>query len=276
MISFSPVFVKLAHVSPAVAGFYRVFIGGMVLLLMIARNGQKFSSTLSHFMLQVLCGFFLFLDLLLWHVSIHYIGPGLSTILTNFQVFLLAGYGAAIMGERITTRLAAAIVLAIAGLFLLVGIDWGELQRTYKLGILIALGAAAGYAAYILLIRRLQTGENGLEAGPNLASISLVCASFFAVDILRTGDSFNIPDLQSLGALAAYGVLSQVVAWVLISRALPRISTSHAGLLLMLQPSLAFCWDILLFGRHATAVNLLGAAITLSAIYLGATANPSK
>jgi len=43
------------------------------------------------------------------------------------------------------------------------------------------------------------------------------------------------------------------------------------GLILLLQPALAFVWDILFFGRPTRAVELVGAAITLGAIYLGLT-----
>ena len=35
LISFSAVFVKLAHVSPTMAGFYRTFFGGIMLLIIL-------------------------------------------------------------------------------------------------------------------------------------------------------------------------------------------------------------------------------------------------
>ena len=46
-------------------------------------------------------------------------------------------------------------------------------------------------------------------------------------------------------------------------------------MILLLQPALAFVWDMLFFNRETTVVGLAGIAITLGAIYLGVTAKPA-
>jgi drug/metabolite transporter (DMT)-like permease len=51
---------------------------------------------------------------------------------------------------------------------------------------------------------------------------------------------------------------------------------SVAGLLLLLQPSLAFVWDVLIFQRPTSATQWLGVAIVLSAIYLGMSSTKSS
>ena len=55
-----------------------------------------------------------------------------------------------------------------------------------------------------------------------------------------------------------------------IASSLPKVSTTEAGLALLLQPPLSFAWDVLFFSRPMTATELAGAAIALFAIYLGA------
>jgi drug/metabolite transporter (DMT)-like permease len=57
---------------------------------------------------------------------------------------------------------------------------------------------------------------------------------------------------------------------VLIASSLPQVSTTEAGLALLLQPSLSFVWDVLFFARAVSTTELAGAVITLIAIYLGA------
>ena len=47
------------------------------------------------------------------------------------------------------------------------------------------------------------------------------------------------------------------------------MSTTEAGLALLLQPTLSFVWDVLFFGRPMQAIEIAGAAIALVAIYLG-------
>ena len=72
-------------------------------------------------------------------------------------------------------------------------------------------------------------------------------------------------------ALAAYGLFSQVLGWMLISKGLPGVRASLAGLLLLMQPTLAFVWDMVFFDMELTVSKGIGTVMTLVAIYLGST-----
>jgi drug/metabolite transporter (DMT)-like permease len=78
-----------------------------------------------------------------------------------------------------------------------------------------------------------------------------------------------VPDVRSWAVLVAYGVVSQVLGWIFIYRGLLSVEASRAGLILLLQPSLAFIWDILFFARPAGWTDAVGAILALGAIYLG-------
>ena len=71
--------------------------------------------------------------------------------------------------------------------------------------------------------------------------------------------------------MLALGIMCQVVGWIVITRALRELRPSVAGLILLLQPTLAFVWDITFFQRVTTLLNLVGIVLTLGAIYLGST-----
>ena len=90
LISFSGVWVKVAHVTPNVSAFYRVFFGSMVLIAAALYRRDIKWPQLRHLLLSVLCGILFALDLWLFHYSVQYIGPGLANIIPNFQVFILA------------------------------------------------------------------------------------------------------------------------------------------------------------------------------------------
>jgi drug/metabolite transporter (DMT)-like permease len=102
--------------------------------------------------------------------------------------------------------------------------------------------------------------------------ISFVSAGCLAAVVALRGESFGIPDGGTAATLAAYGLVGQVLGWVLISSGVPGLEASRLGLLLLLQPSLAFVWDMLFFGRATTALDVVGVAAALAAIYLGTTA----
>ena len=269
LISFTGVWVKVAHVAPNVSAFYRVFFGGAALLLAALYRRELRWFGLRHLLLSLLCGFLLGLDLWLYHYSIEYIGPGLGTILPNFQVFILAAVGVLFLKEPMRWIYLISLPLAFVGLFMIVGINWADLQIQYRIGVYYGLAAAICYAGFLLSLRQLQADQLGTSFFYVLMMVSLTTAIFLGAEIVFRQTSFQIPDLQSLLALLALGLLSHTVGWILITNALPKIRASFSGLILLLQPALAFVWDVLFFQRPTTLLNWLGVLIALGAIYLG-------
>ena len=269
MISFSGVWVKISHVTPTVSAFYRVLFGGIFLLTAAGWQKEITWKGWQRLLLGFLCGLFLALDLFFWHQSIQYVGPGLATILGNFEVFLLAGLGVVFMGEKVSPRFFLAILMAILGLFLVVGIQWNQLGSQYKTGVYLGLTTAVAYTAFLLTLRKLQSGQTEAITFYSMMLVSFATAIFLGLQAVYSGDSFVIPDPQSWTALLLLGLTSQTIGWILISNALPRVRASFAGLILLLQPSLAFVWDVLFFQRPTSVVNWIGVIMAITAIYLG-------
>lgn len=269
MISFSAVFVKLAHVGPTMAGFYRMVFGGLMLVVLLIIRGKSLFHRSLNTLLLLACGFLFALDLTLWHRSIHYVGPGLGTLLSNFQVFFLAFFGITALGEKLTSKLALSIPLAVTGLYFMVGLNWHALGSQYKTGVLLGILTALCYAAYILTLRKVQVASAKGGSLSVIAVISLFTALIMGLEAWFQGESFVIPELRSWLALLGYGLVGQVLGWVIISKGLPHVEASRAGLILLLQPTLSFLWDILFFARPVLPMEMIGAMIALLAIYLG-------
>ena len=271
LISFSAVFVRLAHVGPVTSGFYRVLFGGLFLLLLALVKGYLARISPRSFILGAVCGVVFALNLTMWHNSIHLVGPGLATVLSNFQVFFMALAGILFFGEQLTWKFFAAVLLAILGLFFLVEPGWTSLGSGWRMGVVFGLLAAMLYTTYLLSVRHLQIDQVFGTVVVNMAVLSLITALIMGLELQALGESFRIPDLQSFLSLAGYGFFSQMVGWILISTSITRLPVSVAGLLILLQPSLAFVWDILFFDRPTSFMDVLGALMAFAAIYLGAT-----
>jgi drug/metabolite transporter (DMT)-like permease len=269
MISFSGVWVKIAQVAPDVSAFYRVFFGGLILLPAAWRRGEIQWRGFKHLLLGLICGICFALDLGFYHASIQYVGPGLGTILPNFQVFILAAMGVAFLGERIRLIYLISIPLAFVGLFLIVGLQWDQLGRVYKIGVYFGLIAAVCYAGFLLSLRKLQSDQTGISIFYVLTLVSFITAALLGLVVVFKGGSFRIPDGRSFLSLLALGLFSQSIGWILITNALPKIRASLSGLVLLLQPALAFVWDVLLFERPTSSLSWLGVSIVLTAIYMG-------
>lgn len=268
-ISFSAVWVELAHVAPTVSAFYRVFFGFLFLLAgsLLKHDFKRLSPTQA--LLVTVCGLFFAMDLFCWHASILFIGPGLATIIGNFQVFVLTLVGVLFFGERLRLRFVVSIPLAFFGLLMIIGFGWERLGADYRTGLLLGLATALCYSGFLLSLRKLQAERGGFSIFYFLMLASLASSVFLGIKALCAGLSFTIPDATSWISLIALGLFSQTVGWVLIANALPKIPASYAGLVLLLQPALAFIWDVLIFARRTSALNWIGAVVVLAAIYLG-------
>ena len=269
MISFSGVWVKISHVTPTTSAFYRLFFGALFLLLGAVSRGEFYFLNKKHLLPGILGGLFLGLDLNFYHYSVGYVGPGLGTILPNFQVFILALVGILFFKERPGLLFFFSVPLAFSGLFLIIGIDWIHLETRYKVGVYYGLGAALCYAVTLLFFRKMQAGQVGSSIFLVIFLVSASGAFFIGIENYRLGNTFRIPDLQSLLALLAMGLFSQAMGWILIINALPHVRASLSGLILLLQPALAFVWDVLLFQRPTNLANWLGVCAVLLAIYFG-------
>jgi len=208
------------------------------------------------------------IDLMCWHRSIHLIGPGLSTLLANFQVFFTAIFSWLILRQRPSAKFIFAVLLALSGLFLITGVDLGGLAAGHRFGIALALGTAIFYAGYILLLKQAMQHE-AVSGVSSMLVVSSICMIFLGSMNALAGATFVIPDTSSLLSLVAIGVLSTTLGWTLISSALRHTPATLASLVLILQPTLSFAWDMLIFRRPLGTGEALGIALILLAIFLG-------
>jgi len=274
-ISTTSVFVKLAHVGPTMSAFYRMAFGGGMLLIGLVALGQWRRVTLSDIGWLLIPGVAFAVDLMLWHRSILYVGPGLATLLGNFQVFLMALAGFLIYRERLGWQFLAGVVLAFVGLWLLVGLDWNSVGAQYHLGVILGVVTGVAYAIYMLSTRHAQRGGHVRLAPAQLLCVSsLLCAGVLGIAALVERDSFVLPDAQSWSALLGLGFFGQVLGWVLLTRAMPQLPASLIGLLLLLQPALSFVFDVILFARPTRALDWIGVALSLVGIFVGSYRRP--
>jgi drug/metabolite transporter (DMT)-like permease len=113
-----------------------------------------------------------------------------------------------------------------------------------------------------------MAGSSATVAG-DLTVASLLSTAWLWLVARFEDVSLAVPSAADWGLLAGYALVAQVLGWILITGSLSRVRASTVGLLLLLQPTLAFVWDVLLFARPFGLTETAGAALSLSAIYLG-------
>ncbi len=276
LIGFSPVFVKLAvlgGVGSTAVGFWRTAGGALVLFGLAAARSRSWRLPRRALVYAALAGAAFCLDLFAWHRAIVLVGAGMSTILGNTQVFAAAVLSCFVFKEKLSAAFLAAAAVAFAGVALLVGIgsDSVTLTGAYAEGVAYGLVTGLAYATFIVCLKKGQMGTGPPDPTLYIAWATLVTALLLGLVAWMEGNPFLPRTPVASLALLGLIVLVQVVAWMTISRTLPRVATARAGLILLLQPVLAMLWGVLFFAESLTALQIVGALVTLVAMYFGIT-----
>ena len=275
LISFSPIFVKLSAVPAVVSGFYRHLFGLMFLLPWVLLRKERWFNGRWTILFALLSGVLFFVDLWSWHVAIGYIGPGLATLIGNFQVFFVAIFSVIFLQERPVFRFWLAIPLALAGVYL-IGQSTNQSHSHQLTGVVLCLIAAFCYAIFLMVNRRSQSMTNKISAEMNLVYITLCGVLFFGLTMEIRGESFELHSTRSFWALLAYGGLPHFLGWIILIRCLPLIPATVAGITLLVQPVLTFIWEVLIFSRQFTTIQLIGGLLAIVAVYMGTAKRRAK
>ena len=271
LISTSAVFVKWTQVGPTASAFWRMGLAAVLLLAWFVRPsiraGWKPSPRVTG--LLVIAATFFALDLWMWHRSILFVGVGLATLLGNFQVFVLACYGAIVLGERGGWRLWAGLLTAVIGLALLLAPGWSGFDARFRIGIAFGLGTAAAYGGFLIAFRAAQAQRAHVPNEVLLWWLCVFTAVLLFASTLLGGERWQPQGLRDWSALLAYALIAQVFGWLVIGKVMPNLSAGVLGLCLLLQPLLSYVWDALLFGTRLAPLGMLGLALSLAGIFLG-------
>ena len=189
----------------------------------------------------------------LYYASISRIPLGVATTLE-----FIGPLGVSLVGSRRLSDLLW-IVLAATGITLLVPIEGGVALD--PLGVVLALMAGAGWAAYILVnvhVGRAFPGTTGLALSMSVAAIVLVP---FDIGSLAPLVHNPVPLLLGLGV----AVLSTVIPFALELEALRRISARAFGVLMSLEPAVAALIGFVLLHETIEARALLAMLLIIVA-----------
>lgn len=175
------------------------------------------------------------------------LGLGIAATIEFLGPFALALLGS----RRVLDGLCA--VAAAAGVLLLT-ITEGALD---PVGVALALTAAAAWAAYILLTRRVATRLPGLEG----LSVASVVATVLTVPIALVVIDYARLDWGVLGLLLALGVLSSALPYSLDTFILRRISPRLYAIITSFGPVVATVFGVLVLRESFTLVQLVGIVI---------------
>ncbi|WP_418278043.1 EamA family transporter [Isoptericola jiangsuensis] len=162
-----------------------------------------------------------------------------------------------------------AIVVAALGVVLLAGVTLeGDLPRDdVVVGLVAVLTAAACWAGYIVLGKRVAGAGGGIDAlAVGMVAGALVFAPFFGSSV-----AVVVPDVALLGFLLVVALCSSVVPYVLDQVVLRRVGTATFSVLLAMLPATATVVGAVVLQQLPTWPELVGLALISGAIMMTAT-----
>jgi drug/metabolite transporter (DMT)-like permease len=139
-------------------------------------------------------------------------------------------------------------------------------------GVVLGLFTGAAYAGF-LLVQRQGTADPRRPAGPLFdATASAAIASAAAGVVI--GQITFLPSWPAHGWLLILALSAQVVGYLLIGIALPRLPSAVTSIVLLIQPVAAVGLAMLILGEAPSTTQLLGVAMVVGGVLLATARAP--
>jgi drug/metabolite transporter (DMT)-like permease len=261
-VSATAIFVDLAGCQPGTASFYRCVLALPFLLPLALREGRGIQRLGRRELLAAVVAGVLFAgDMLLWTQAIFDVGAGISTVIVNVQVIVVPLLALAIDREPITRLFLATLPVMALGVLLAGGVlDHGVRGMHTVRGTVEAVLAALCYSGFLFILRR--SGRSTRALPSYTVVIVASAAGSWVGGALWHGFSFA-PRLAAIGWLALAAICGQVVGWLLVASAAPKLSSESASVLLLLTPIGSLVLGGLVIGQRPTSLQLAGSLLIL-------------
>ena len=256
-VTFALAKVALRHLAPTELAFLRQAFG-LPPVLWLAWRARAFILPL-RFLLPLtatgMVGFFLFANLGLERAS-----ASVGGLVQGLAPVLIAVLAVTFLRERITPRVAAGIVLALAGAGLLA---WGALHVESGLGLVFLFLSAASWAVYAAIGRQLGDRVSAVEA-----TVLPVCLSVLVFAFGPLFEQWRSAGLGVYALAAGLGFFGSGVAYVLWSFGIARVPAARAGVYSNLVPVVAVLTAWLALGESLGARQAVGGAVVIAGAVL--------
>lgn len=265
-IAFAPIFVRLSDTGPVASAFWRTALAAPLLWAWAWHvRGSEPAGERSRFLPLALAGLFFAGDLGVWHWSIVWTSVANSTLLANLAPIFVTLAGWLIWRRHVTRTFLAGMVVAIVGMFVLVGPNF-SIGGTRLLGDALGALTAVFYAGYFLAIKVAR------DAGASTARLMAWSTTITAIILLPIAVASPQPFLPAGPSgwvvLVALALVTQIMGQGLIAYAFAHLPASLSSVSLLIQPVVAALVAWQLFGEAVGPVQFLGGAVVLAGIWL--------
>lgn len=193
-------------------------------------------------------------------VSIKYTSVANATLMMAAGPIVAALVGRMVLGERVSWITWISILLAIAGIAVMVG---GNPLEGGLYGDLIGLLGMVGFGCYAVVLR---TGKE-VDMTPAIFYAGVISATFAAAVVFIQGNNLDIPMGEAV-ACSFLGVVQLGIGSILFALASSVVPAVELTLIALGEPMLAPIWVWLVIGEVPAMTTFIGGGILLGAVLL--------
>ncbi|MFH0782405.1 MAG: DMT family transporter [Pseudomonadota bacterium] len=256
----------VATVPVFVAAFSSLLVAFVCMIpLMLGRFDELRLLTAREWMylfLQGLCGIVLFRVFTLY--GLHMTGAVQAGIITGATPAVLALLSLLLLGERISGRMAAGIVLAALGCMVINVFALGGGGENNVFGSLLVGLAVVSEALFTIFRKRICHSVSAITNTAVLIFCSLLLLAVPAALEFRTMSTGLSP--EAIAAIVYYGVFATVLAYLLWTGAVGQVSGSTAGAATAAMPASSVILAVVVLGEPPHWQHLAGCLLIISGI----------
>ena len=246
---------------PMVIGALRLLVGGVALLGLALYRRELGRLRDWNWLPLFMAAVFTASYQLCFFAAVARTGVAVGTIVGIGSAPVIGGFlGRVFRGETLSRRWMIATSLALAGCSLL-SLSGGDIAID-PVGILLAVGAGAAYAAYTLMIKGLLE-----KHAPNAVMALVVCLGAILISPVLVNCELDwLLQPRSIGVVIHLGLATMALSYWLFARGLQTVQVATAVTLSLAEPMTAATLGIVLLGEQLNAQAFTGISLIFAGL----------
>ncbi|WP_300619027.1 DMT family transporter [uncultured Fusobacterium sp.] len=259
-------FVKNIDLNSSEIALTRGFIGGITLLFAMALLRKKVSieAIKRNIYLLIFSGFAVGLNWIFLFQGYKYTSISNTTLSYYFAPIFVTILAPFILKEKLTLSKFLCVLMALVGMFCIVGVD-GINGGSDLIGIAYGL-LAAGFYASVILMNKFLKGIDSLE----ITIIQLLSATITLLPYvlyMDSGKSLNI-SLNSIPYILILGIVHTGIAYLLYFSSLQELKGQTIAVLSYIDPVFAIIISAIILKEHLGILQIIGGVLILGSSFL--------
>lgn len=260
----------LEFVTPLTILFCRYLISAVfLLLLLIKQKPQKIDrKDIKYLVMFGAVGYFLSVIFQLY--SNNLMSSGMSSLLNSLNPVFTIILGVPILHEKLTLPKGISVVVAVIGVYIIVG---GVSGGGAILGIISALNAVVTWTLSSFIIKKHLQKYDTLTITTYAIIIALICTTPISIFDMATAPNLKLFTLPTILSLLFIGIVCTAISNVLWNKSLTLIDAGQCALFCPLMPMISAIFGYIFLGEKIGHTFIIGAVLIIVGIILSVLAD---